>query len=177
MTKTGFPVVGIILIIPILFLIAGCTNQADKDTVKKQPPNLLLIVADDMGYSDLSMFGGEISTPNLDALAQSGRTFTNFYVAPTCSPTRSMLLSGNDNHIAGLGNMAEQMAPNQRDQPGYEGYLNDQIVPLPVLLRGAGYHTYMAGKWHLGEEPERLPSARGFERNLSLIDGGGRGAI
>ncbi len=84
-----------------------------------------------------------------------------------------MLLSGTDNHIAGLGNMAESVAPNQLGQVGYEGYLNDQIVPFPTLLQEAGYHTYMAGKWHLGDEPELFPSARGFERNLTLIEGAG----
>jgi arylsulfatase len=136
-------------------------------------PNILLIVADDAGYTDIGSFGGEINTPNIDALAASGVRFTQFGVSATCSPTRSMLLSGVDNHLAGLGNMAEFMAPNQKGKPGYEGHLNDRVAPLPALLREAGYDTYMAGKWHMGEEPEHYPAARGFMRDLTLIPGGG----
>jgi arylsulfatase len=136
-------------------------------------PNILLIVADDAGYSDLGSFGGEINTPNLDALAAVGVRFTQFTASATCSPSRSMLLSGVDNHLAGLGNMAEFTAPNQVGQPGYEGYLNDRVAPLPALLAASGYDTFMAGKWHLGEEPEHFPAARGFARDLTLIPGGG----
>lgn len=136
-------------------------------------PNILLIVADDAGYSDLGSFGGEIQTPNLDALAAIGVRFTDFTAAPTCSPSRSMLLTGTDNHLAGLGNMAEFMAPNQVGLPGYEGHLNDRVVLLPELLQEAGYNTFMAGKWHMGEEPEHWPAARGFDRDLTLIPGGG----
>jgi len=82
-------------------------------------PNILIIVADDLGYSDLGAFGGEIRTPNLNALAARGLKLTGFHSAPTCSPTRSMLLSGTDNHLAGLGNMAEMLTPNQVGRPGY----------------------------------------------------------
>ena len=136
-------------------------------------PNIVLIVADDAGIADLGSFGGEISTPNIDALASVGVRFTNFDVGPTCSPTRSMLLTGVDNHVAGLGNMAEFTAPNQKGKPGYEGHLNTRVAPVAALLKNAGYHTYMAGKWHLGEEPQHFPAARGFERDLTLIPGGG----
>jgi len=136
-------------------------------------PNVLLIVADDAGFADIGSFGGEIRTPNIDALAAVGVRFTQFGVSATCSPTRSMMLTGVDNHRAGLGGMAEFMAPNQKGKPGYEGYLNDRVVPFPSLLKDAGYHTYMAGKWHMGEEPEHWPSARGFTRDLTLIPGGG----
>jgi arylsulfatase len=136
-------------------------------------PNILLIVADDAGYSDIGSFGSEIQTPNLDALAGVGVRFTEFGVSATCSPSRSMLLTGIDNHIAGLGNMAEFTAPNQKGQPGYEGYLNDRVAPIPALLRDSGYNTFMAGKWHMGEEPEHWPAARGFMRDLTLIPGGG----
>ena len=136
-------------------------------------PNILLIVADDLGYSDLGSWGGEISTPVLDALAGVGVRYTNFHVAATCSPTRAMLMTGIDHHRAGLGNMAVWMAPNQRGKPGYEGYLNKGVQALPEHLRAAGYHTYMAGKWHLGHQPEQWPAARGFERDLSLIGGAG----
>lgn len=140
----------------------------------QQPaPNIVLIVADDAGFADLGSFGSEISTPNIDALASVGVRFNNFYVGPTCSPTRSMMFSGTDNHIAGLGNMAEFTASNQKGKPGYEGHLNDRVVAFPQLLKIAGYHTYMAGKWHMGEEPAHWPAARGFDRDLTLMPGGG----
>jgi arylsulfatase len=130
-------------------------------------------VADDLGYSDLGSYGGEIKTPVLDQLAQQGVRYTNFYVSPTCSVTRSMLLSGTDNHIAGLGNMGELNAPNQMGKAGYEGVLNKRVVTVASLLRDNGYHTYMAGKWHLGFKPDQIPHARGFERDFSLLVGGG----
>ena len=115
-----------------------------------QRPNFLVILADDMGFSDLGAFGGEISTPHLDALALNGLRLTDFHTAPTCSPTRSMLLSGSDNHLVGFGDMSELMLPEQRGKPGYEGYLNERVVPVAQVLKDAGYRTAMAGKWHLG---------------------------
>jgi len=136
-------------------------------------PNIVLIVTDDMGYADIGAFGGEIATPNIDALAADGVRFTNFYTHASCSPTRSMLLSGVDTHLNGLGNMSEWIAPNQKGIPGYEGNLNHDVVTLPELLKQSGYHTYMVGKWHLGKDPDKIPAARGFERDFSLLDGGG----
>ena len=150
-----------------LFVCNGTNAQENKR------PNILLIVADDMGYSDLGCYGGEINTPILDNLAKKGVRYTNFCVSPTCSVTRSMLLSGTDNHVAGLGNMGELNAPNQMGQPGYEGVLNQRVVTVASLLRDNGYHTYMAGKWHLGLAPDQIPHARGFERDFSLLVGGG----
>jgi arylsulfatase A-like enzyme len=136
-------------------------------------PNIVFIVADDMGFADMGAFGSEINTPNLDALAKDGVRFTNFYTHASCSPTRSMLLSGVDTHLNGLGNMDEWTAPNQRGVPGYEGYLNKRVTTLPQLLKDVGYHTYMVGKWHLGKSPDLIPAARGFERDFTLLDGGG----
>ncbi len=136
-------------------------------------PNIVVILGDDLGFADMGSFGGEIRTPNLDGLAKDGVRFTNFYTHASCSPTRSMLLSGVDTHLNGLGNMDEWTAPNQRGVPGYEGYLNDRVVTLPQLLKDAGYHTYMVGKWHLGKAPGQIPAARGFERDFSLLDGAG----
>ena len=135
-------------------------------------PNILLIMVDDMGWSDIGSFGGEIQTPNLDALAERGMKFTDFHTSMSCSPTRSMLMSGTDNHLAGLGNMGEVLAPNQIGKPGYEGYLNNSVAALPEVLRDAGYHTYMAGKWHLGHSPGKYPYNRGFERSFSMLLGG-----
>ena len=136
-------------------------------------PNIVIILADDMGYADLGSFGSEIQTPHIDSLAQQGVRFTQFYTHASCSPTRSMLLSGVDTHINGLGNMDEWTAPNQMGVPGYEGYLNNAVATLPQLLKEAGYHTYMTGKWHMGKAPDKIPRARGFERDFSLLDGGG----
>lgn len=133
--------------------------------------NILLIVVDDMGYTDLGSFGGEIETPNLDSLADAGILLTNYHTAATCSPTRSMLLSGTDHHLAGLGTMVETMRPEYKGQAGYEGYLNDRVAALPELLQDAGYHTYMTGKWHLGMEEFNSPAARGFERSYALLNG------
>lgn len=136
-------------------------------------PNIVIILADDMGFADLGSFGGEINTPNLDALASAGVRFTQFYTHASCSPTRSVMLSGVDTHLNGLGNMDEWTAPNQVGEPGYEGYLNDSVVTIAQLLKQTGYHTYMTGKWHLGKAPDKIPRARGFERDFSLLDGGG----
>jgi len=134
-------------------------------------PNIVVIVADDMGFSDLGSFGGEIRTPNLDALSRDGLRFTDFHTNATCSPTRSMLFSGTDNHIAGVGNMDETTAPNQIGMPGYEGEMNHAVVSFVNLLRDSGYHTYMTGKWHLGHDPDVIPHARGFERDFSMLEG------
>ena len=151
-------------------LLALCV--AGSSATAAERPNILLIVIDDMGYSDIGPFGAEIRTPSFDRLAASGVKFTQFYVGPACSPTRSMLMSGTDHHVAGMGTNAEGMAPNQAGQRGYEGYLNERVAPMASLLREAGYHTYMTGKWHLGEEPEHDPSKRGFEKSYVLLQGG-----
>jgi arylsulfatase A-like enzyme len=135
-------------------------------------PNFLVIVADDLGFSDIGAFGSEISTPNLDRLAYAGIRLTDFHSAPACSPTRSMLLTGTDHHIAGIGTMLEVTPPGFQGPPGYEGYLNDRVVALPELLRDAGYLTLMAGKWHLGNTIDRAPWARGFDRSFALLPAG-----
>lgn len=157
----------------VIALLCSCNDRSNKQQDNKPSPNFLIIVADDMGYSDFAPFGGEISTPNLSALANSGLTLTNYYTAPTCSPARAMLFSGNDNHVAGIGNMAEFLpfTTNLEGKPGYEGYLNNSIVPFPMLLKENGYHTYAAGKWHLGHEEEHTPFHKGFEETFVLLDG------
>ena len=140
-------------------------------TPAKRPPNIVYILADDLGYSDLSAYGSEIPTPNLDALAHDGLMLTNFYAGPTCSPTRSMIFSGTDSHRAGLGVMDGGQRPEHKDQPGYAGYLNFQVASLADLLTDAGYNTYMTGKWHLGKTEETGPIARGFRRSFVTLDG------
>lgn len=149
----------------------GLACAASAAGAEPDRPNIVLILADDLGYSDLGAFGGEIPTPNLDALVEAGVQMTNFHVAPTCSPTRSMLMSGADNHIAGIGNMDSEMLDEQRGRKGYEGYMTDNVVAFPELLQEAGYHTYMAGKWHLGAGEGQWPVDRGFEKSFALLPG------
>ena len=153
---------------------ADSTEKATLPSTKAEKPNILLIVADDLGFSDLGAFGGEIETPNLDALATSGIRLTNFYAAPNCSPTRSMLLTGQDNHSVGMGAMAEALRsfPMLQGQPGYEGYLDPETTTIAEALSDAGYRTFMTGKWHLGNQPELQPPAHGFDRAFVLLQGG-----
>lgn len=150
-------------------LVSGPNPLANTDL--SNAPNILLIVADDMGYSDIGSFGGEIPTPHIDALAKKGIVFSNFHVASSCAPTRSMLLTGVDNHLAGQGTMSFLTA-EQRGKPGYEDRLNERVVTVTRLLEDAGYNTYMAGKWHLGTRLGQYPADRGFSRSYSLLSGG-----
>jgi arylsulfatase A-like enzyme len=138
----------------------------------KPRPNIVILVADDWGFSDVGAFGGEIATPHLDALAAKGSRFSNFHVAATCSPTRAMLLTGVDHHRNGVGNMPETTPPEQEGKPGYAGVLAPDTVTLATMLRDSGYHTYIAGKWHVGKGPENLPGRRGFERSFIQADSG-----
>jgi arylsulfatase A-like enzyme len=133
--------------------------------------NIVFILADDLGYADLGVFGGEIPTPHLDELARNGMLLTSFYAGMTCSPTRAMLMSGMSNHLSGLGVMGQPNREDQRGQPGYEGYLNFRVAALSELMSDAGYDTYMTGKWHLGDDVETGPRARGFKRSFVSLDG------
>ena len=157
--------------ITLFCCLAACSGPGSGSAGSR--PNVLLIVVDDMAFNDLSLFGSEIRTPNIDTLAREGVFLTNFHVAPNCSPTRAMLFSGTDSHNAGLGNMAEDLSPNQKGNPGYEGYLNFQVAALSELFLEAGYNTYMTGKWHLGLTQETSPAARGFEKSYAILQGGG----
>jgi arylsulfatase len=155
-----------------LVLAVFCIDVARAPARADGRPNILVILADDMGYSDASPYGGEIFTPNIARLADQGMMLSDFHVAAYCAPTRSMLLTGVDNHISGLGNMIELAADNQRGKPGYEGYLNGRAATLATLLHDAGYHTYMAGKWHLGKTADSLPVAQGFDQSVGVLEGG-----
>ncbi len=146
-------------------IMLSCTKQ-EKEITKK--PNIVLIVADDLGFGDIGCYGGDIKTPNIDKLSHRGIKFSSFHTAPMCAPTRAMLLSGNDNHIAGMGSQG-----NVTDVFGYEGRLTNRIVTIPALLKQSGYHTYMAGKWHLGKTPESNPHQKGFEHSFVLLEGAG----
>jgi len=160
----------------IVAALAAAACGAPPETVvpdnKPQRPNILLIVADDIGFSDVGAYGSEIATPNIDALAAEGVLFSDFHVAPNCGPTRGSLLTGVDYHRAGMGGNPEVAAENQKESPAYQGFLRDDVVTVTELLHGAGYHTSMAGKWHLGHDARNLPGGRGFERSFALLNGG-----
>ncbi len=162
-----------IVLLAALSLTACKSRSGDEEAAVAKRPNIVYILADDLGYGDLGAFGGEIPTPNLDQLARDGMLLTNFYATMTCSPTRAMILSGTDSHLAGLGVMGKPTRDDQKGQPGYEGYLNFRVAPLPALLSDAGYNTYMIGKWHLsdGEKVETGPHARGFKHAFASFDG------
>jgi arylsulfatase A-like enzyme len=152
----------------LLLLIFGIfLFSCAKEQEKTMPPNILLILADDLAYADLGSFGGDIETPNLDKLAKEGIRFSRFHTGPFCAVSRAMLLSGNFNHIAGMG--SQDLVTGVT---GYEGQLSDRIVPLPELLKAAGYHTYMTGKWHLGTTMEANPDRKGFEKSFVTLVGG-----
>ena len=142
------------------------------EPTQSRRPNIVLILADDLGFTDIAPFGSEINTPSLTALAEAGVSFTNFHTAAVCAPTRAMLLTGVDSHLAGVPSIPEFLSPEQRRHAHYQGVLGNNVVTVATLLEGAGYHTYMAGKWHLGSEPGKLPSQRGFKRTVALADSG-----
>jgi arylsulfatase A-like enzyme len=135
-------------------------------------PNIVLILADDLGFSDIGAYGSEIQTPSLDALAASGMSFTNYHTAASCAPTRAMLLTGVDSHKNGVPNIPESIPPEHQAHDNYRGVLSRNVVTVASLLQDAGYHTYMAGKWHLGKAPDELPYRRGFSRTITMADTG-----
>lgn len=134
-------------------------------------PNFLIIMADDLGFSDLGCFGSEIATPHLDRLAMRGVRMSSFYCAPFCSPSRAMLHTGLDAHLVGFGALKEVIDPRQVGKPGYEMHLNDRAPTVAERLKQAGYATWLSGKWHLGRQPEHWPGRRGFDQSFGLIDG------
>ncbi len=150
--------------LPGLLLAAAAIAEA--------PPNIVLLLADDLGYSDIAPFGGEIHTPTLSALAETGIRFSNFHTAASCAPSRAMLLTGVDSHRNGVPNIPEALPPEQRRFAHYQGVLARNVVTVATLLRDSGYHTYLSGKWHLGKAPDQLPSQRGFERTVAMADTG-----
>lgn len=131
-------------------------------------PNIVLILIDDAGFTDLGAYGGEARTPNIDALAQSGAQFSRYYSSPLCSPSRAMLLTGLDNHRTGHATIVEVLPPELRGRPGYTMRLEPGVVTIAERLREGGYRTYMTGKWHLGHGEGDLPNAHGFDRSFVL---------
>ncbi|GAH54911.1 unnamed protein product, partial [marine sediment metagenome] len=149
--------------------LQGCINAAklSPGEASRGKPNIVLIMADDMGYSDIGCYGGEVNTPNLDRLAAGGLRFTQFYNAARCCPTRASLLTGLYPHQAGVGHMV-----GNRGYPAYQGYLNKRCVTIAEALKMAGYNTLMSGKWHVGEKRPHWPVDRGFEEYYGIVSGG-----
>jgi arylsulfatase len=155
----------------------SCRSDVEKKvkSEKETRPNIVLIMADDMGYSDLGCYGSEINTPNLDRLAKNGLRYTQFYNTSRCCPTRASLLTGLYPHQTGLGWMTRL----DLGKPGYTGQLNDQCVTLGEVLKQAGYSTYISGKWHVNKDDEceqdsprhNWPLHRGFDRFFGMLKG------
>ncbi len=152
-----------LLIVAILALISPLL-RAQTVTAK---PNIIVILVDDMGFSDIGSFGSEIPTPNLDALAADGLKFKQFYNTGRCCPTRASLLTGLYSHQTGIGKLIED-----QKLPGYRGHLNNSCVTLAEVLNPAGYFTAITGKWHVGQNNGVTPWGRGFQRNLTSAAGG-----
>lgn len=154
-----------VVITCLVALLAASTSGVT--LAKTSRPNIVIIMADDMGISDLGCYGGEIATPNLDRLAAAGLRFTQFYNTGRCCPTRAALLTGLYSHQAGVGAMIQD-----RGTPAYQGYLNEKCITIAEALREQGYRTFMSGKWHVGENRPHWPTDRGFDRYFGLISGG-----
>lgn len=178
------------MLLPTLFF-SSCDSKQEEQAEAEKKPNIVIILADDLGFSDLGSYGGEIQTPNIDNLAKNGIRFTQFYNAARCCPTRASLLTGLYPHQAGIGGMTMDAGA---DKPGYRGFLTENTVTIAEVLKEAGYNTGMTGKWHVSEterlEPEEqlkwlahqenygsfsdtasYPTARGFDKFYGTIWG------
>lgn len=153
------------LLFGLLFFTCATLALADSTTRR---PNIVLILADDVGLMDFGVYGGEAATPNIDKLANKGTIFTNHHASPMCAPSRAMLMTGYDSHLTGVPNLPLFLPPDYSNKPGYEGILNDRVQTVATRLKHSGYRTFMTGKWHLGHTAETLPSKRGFDRTFIL---------
>ena len=144
---------------------ADCFGQ---ENTNENPPNIVLILIDDSGLMDFGSFGGEAQTPNIDSLAKCGTMFTNMHASPVCAPSRAMLLTGSDNHLAGVANLPEMLPKEYQELKGYAGVLNDSVQTIATRLKELKYNTYVTGKWHLGHDENTLPTKKGFDRSFIL---------
>ena len=147
-------------------IVYNNTASAQK-AADKSKPNIILIMVDDMGYSDIGAYGSEIQTPNLDKLAAEGLRFKEFYNNAICAPTRASLLTGQYPHRAGIGYFDVNLG-----LPAYQGFLNKESLTIGEVLRGAGYSTLLSGKWHVGNDSLSWPNQRGFDQFYGVIGGG-----
>jgi arylsulfatase A-like enzyme len=152
----------------VLSLLAGAAFAVAPALAQSARPNIVVILADDVGYTDLGAYGGEARTPNIDALAQRGAQFSRYYSSPLCSPSRAMLLTGLDNHRTGHATIVEVLPPELRGRPGYSMRLEPGVTTIAHRLRQGGYRTYATGKWHLGHGQGDLPNDHGFDRSFVL---------
>ncbi len=166
----GSPAVAMMGLPKLAFAMGKASQPGPMSRPVAKRPNIILIMVDDMGFSDIGCYGGEIHTPNLDKLANTGVRLTQFYNAARCCPTRASLLTGLYPHQAGMGGMTEKRGDVNPPGP-YQGYLNGKCVTIAEVLKKAGYHTLMSGKWHVGETRPHWPVDRGFERYYGLISG------
>ena len=143
----------------LLFSLIVTNGPTEAEGRLGQRPNVIILFADDLGYSDIGCFGGEIETPHLDELAGNGIRLSQFYNTGRCCPARASLLTGLYPHQAGVGMMVYR-----NSRPGYQGFLNDRCTTFAEVLRDAGYQTMMTGKWHAGHVPASRPEVRGFDR-------------
>ena len=157
----------------LLLTLAVTTSAFCHNDSLRTKPNVVLILVDDSGLMDFGAYGGEARTPNIDKLATSGLMFTNMHASPVCAPSRAMLLTGTDSHLAGVANLPEMLPEEYQSKPGYEGELNDRVQTIATRLKEINYNTYATGKWHLGHNETTLPTKRGFDRSYIL---GGSGA-
>ena len=181
MDCTNLPRVGLAyrlgaLLYCAMFSVSMLSERAEttsaSDNAQTSRPNIVLLLADDLGFTDIAPFGSEISTPNLSALADNGVIYTNYHSAANCAPARAMLLTGVQSHRAGVPNIPEMIPAAQRQAEHYQGVLSRNVATVASLLQTEGYHTYIVGKWHLGHSKDLLPSNRGFERSVALADSG-----
>ncbi len=128
-----------------LWVILPLSGQNDSVNTK---PNIVLILVDDSGLMDFGAYGGEARTPNIDRLAKGGFMFTNMHASPVCAPSRAMLITGTDSHLAGVANLPEMLPDEYQSKPGYGGELNDRVQTIATRLKSANYNTYATGKWH-----------------------------
>jgi len=187
---THFPRTLFVLLFAAVSLLQGTVNtqkaNAQKANTQKantqkantqkanaeQRPNIIIILVDDMGFSDIGCFGSEIETPHIDQLAADGLRFTQFYNGGRCCPTRASLMTGLHPHQVGIGHMTEPPNTTLGFEGAYQGYLNNNCTTIASVLRGAGYHTLMSGKWHLGlHREETWPMQRGFDRFYGCLSG------
>ena len=164
--EVGF--LGIVIMLPVRIICAFAIALLGATILPLQAkpprPNIILILADDIGYSDIGCYGGEIKTPTLDKLAANGIRFTQFYNSARCCPSRAGIHTGLYPHQAGIG-----MMDNRTERRGYEGHLTDRCVTMAQVLKSAGYRTYMVGKWHMNHDPG--PIDRGFDEYYGLLRG------